>query len=59
MGEIEFESDWAYWIEAKSFKLRHLYKTIPIGSVVLIKSRGVTEKGVKYVETSYGIAEWS
>jgi hypothetical protein len=57
VDEISYEADWAYWIDAKSFKLIRLKRTIPEGSVVLTKIRGVTEKGVKYVDTEYGIAE--
>ena len=57
--EISYDSEWAYWISAKTLKLNRLKKSIPVGSVVLTKIRGVTEKGVKYVETEYGFAERS
>jgi len=57
VDEVDFEAEWAYWIDSKTFKLHRLKKSIPVGSVVLIKTRGETEKGVKYVETEYGLAE--
>ncbi|UCE08985.1 MAG: hypothetical protein JSW61_08295 [Candidatus Thorarchaeota archaeon] len=57
MSEVDYEVDWAYWVNTKTFRLRRLQKSVLVGSVVLIKSRGVTEEGAKYIETDYGIAE--
>jgi hypothetical protein len=59
VDEVNYAAEWAYWIDSKTLKLHRLKRSIPVGSVVLTKSRGVTEKGVKYVETDYGIAEKS
>ena len=59
MNEVAYDADWAYWIDAKTFKLKRLQKAIPIGSIVLTKTRSSTEKGLKYVATDYGIAEQS
>jgi len=56
---IDYDSEWAYWIDQKSLKLKKHQKTIPIGSIVLTKTRGVTDEGIKYVDTSFGIAESS
>lgn len=57
--EVVYEADWAYWMDTKTFTLRRVKKTVPIGSVVLSKTRGATEKGAKFVQTDYGIAEKS
>ena len=59
VDEVNYEVDWAYWIDAKTFKLNRVKKAVPIGSVVLTKTRGVTETSVKYVETDHGIADHS
>ncbi|MDF1538746.1 MAG: PARP-type zinc finger-containing protein [Candidatus Thorarchaeota archaeon] len=56
---IEYNTEWAYWIDSISLKLKRLQKSVPIGSIILIKNRGVTEDGKKYVDTDFGIAESS
>ncbi|MFW9919161.1 MAG: PARP-type zinc finger-containing protein [Candidatus Thorarchaeota archaeon] len=57
VDEINYDAEWAYWIDIKVFILHRLKKAIPIGSLVLTKTRGVSEQGIKYVETDYGIAK--
>ncbi|TFG95972.1 hypothetical protein E4H12_12090, partial [Candidatus Thorarchaeota archaeon] len=59
VDEVNYEVEWAYWIDINTFELIRLKKAIPLGSVVLTKIRGTTDKGVKFVETEYGIAEES
>ena len=56
---MNYEVEWAYWLDINTFELIRLKMAIPLGSVVLTKIRGTTEKGVKFVETEYGIAEQS
>ena len=57
VDEVNYEVDWAYWVDSKTLELIRLKKAIPVGSVVLTKIRGKTEEGAKFVETEYGIAE--
>jgi hypothetical protein len=59
VDEINYDAEWAYYIDIKTLRLKRVQMRVPIGSVVLTKERGVTEEGIKYVETRYGIADSS
>jgi len=54
--DVNYDAEWAYWIDIRTFTLKRVKKTVPIGVIVITKTRGVTEKGAKYVQTDYGIA---
>jgi hypothetical protein len=53
---IEYEADWAYYIDPKTFDMPKVTRKVPVGAVVLTKGRETLDTGITVVITKYGIA---
>ena len=52
---IEITPEWAYWVDRESFNLKRVKKLVPIGSVIIVKSREKIEDERTYVDSSFGV----
>ncbi|TXT54374.1 MAG: hypothetical protein BAJATHORv1_70074 [Candidatus Thorarchaeota archaeon] len=57
MKWVDYEADWAYWINPVTFRMPRVKKAVPEGVVVLTKEREVVDTGQSYIATEYGFAE--
>ncbi|NHJ14654.1 MAG: hypothetical protein EAX95_13325 [Candidatus Thorarchaeota archaeon] len=54
---LEYSSDWAYWVNPKTFRMPRLKKSVPLGVVLLVKTRDASENGRRFVSTDYFLVE--
>lgn len=54
---LEYSSEWAYWVNPKTFRMPRLKKSIPLGVVLLEKAKETSENGRMFVDTKYFLVE--
>ncbi len=50
---IEYDAKWAYWIDPRSFRMRRVKGSVPIGTIVLLKKQESLDDGRRIVTTTY------
>ena len=56
VDEIQVSLEWAYWIHMKTYKMYRVRETVPVGSVVLSKSKD-SDGTRSFISTQYHVAE--
>ncbi|MBD3404566.1 MAG: hypothetical protein GF411_00345 [Candidatus Lokiarchaeota archaeon] len=57
MKWVEYEADWAYWINPVTFRMPRVKKAVPEGVIVLTKERETLDTGQSIITTKYGVAK--
>lgn len=53
---VEYDARWAYWIDPRTFLMKRVKGSIPLGTIVLTKQSDTLDDGRRIINTTYSIA---